>query len=329
MDYPYSTFAASRGYTYSYIHLTPRDSSKPYLLFLHGFPGSSYDWRHQVPYLAQRGYGIIVPDLLGYGRSSKPLDMNAYRAKGMSEDLVELLASEGITQVICVAHDWGSFLASRMANYVPDLFRKIAFLDVGYSAPGQGLTTQVMGSVNASMEKAMGYALFGYFLFFDEEDAAALMDAHVDSVQSLMHSSDNELAKQHMGATGGMRQWLNEGRVAEREEWLEPEAIQHDRWLFGRENGGYATAINWYRAQLRGFNAEDDGAISEASTILKPPVLLVTTDNFISAAADMAGQMKASAPQLEVRKLAAGHWVMLQRKAEVNAILAEFVADIR
>lgn len=65
-------------------------------------------------------------------------------------------------------------------------------------------------------------------------------------------------------------------------------------------------------------------AVPEANTILRKPVLYIGTDNFITAASDTANQMKAFVPDLKVRKLDAGHWVMLQKKAEVNGILGEF-----
>ena len=111
----HSTFTTSRSFTYSYIHIRPTtdsqsQTSKPYLLFLHGFPSSSYDWRHQIPYFQQKGYGIIAPDLLGYGGSSKPLDVKAYMGKDMAKDVYELLKSEGIEEnVFGVAHDWYVF----------------------------------------------------------------------------------------------------------------------------------------------------------------------------------------------------------------------------
>jgi len=52
-------------------------------------------------------------------------------------------------------------------------------VDVGYSAPGWSLTEQNIRYVNAMVQQAMGYSVFGYFLFFNEEDAAKLMDDHV------------------------------------------------------------------------------------------------------------------------------------------------------
>lgn len=82
-SYSYSRFTTSRSLTYSYIHIAPSpEGPGEYNLFLHGFPSSSYDWRHQISFFQQEGYGIIVPDLLGYGGTSKPLETSLYNGKG-------------------------------------------------------------------------------------------------------------------------------------------------------------------------------------------------------------------------------------------------------
>jgi hypothetical protein len=72
-----------------------------------------------------------------------------------------------------------------MANYYPELFLKLAFLDVGYMAPGKGLTAETVRHVNQVVKDAAGFEVFGYFLFFGEEGAAELMDEHVRSVPSI------------------------------------------------------------------------------------------------------------------------------------------------
>lgn len=74
------------------MHVKPK-AEKPYILFLHGFPDSSFSWRHQIGYFSNRGYGLIVPDLLGYGGTSKPEEVEAYRLKKMSEEVVGILSS--------------------------------------------------------------------------------------------------------------------------------------------------------------------------------------------------------------------------------------------
>ncbi|KUJ06284.1 alpha/beta-hydrolase [Mollisia scopiformis] len=325
--FPYTKYTSSRDLTYSYIHIKPSQGNRTYILFLHGFPSSSRDWRHQIDYFQQRGYGIIVPDLLGYGGTSKPLDTTKYNMKGMASDVHEILEHENIEQVVGIGHDWGSFLLSRLMNYCPILFSKLVFLDVGYSAPGTGLTEQTVKYVNSMVQEHMGYSVFGYFLFFKEDHAAQLMNAHVDSMQSLMHSRDAELGKKYMGAEGGTRNWLEAGKVADPPSYRTKEDIEYDRVFFSAENGGYGPCLNWYISQLNDINREDDKGILEKNHTLQQPTLLVSSNNFITAAADMASQMRPLAPKMKEESLDAGHWLMLEKPNEVNVMIEKFLEE--
>jgi soluble epoxide hydrolase / lipid-phosphate phosphatase len=82
--------------------------------------------------------------------------------------------------------DRGSFLLSRLANFYPASLSKFVFLDIGYSPPGQGLTKQNVELINGMVQQHLAYSVFGYFLFFDEEGAAELIDKNV-SFPSLSH----------------------------------------------------------------------------------------------------------------------------------------------
>ncbi|MCJ1421554.1 hypothetical protein MMC32_007918 [Xylographa parallela] len=90
-------------YAYAY---AAASASKSTFLLLHGFPSSSYDWRHQVHALAAKGFGILAPDLLGYGGTDSPVDVEAYSLQRMGDHIAEILAKEGIQKVIGVGHDW-------------------------------------------------------------------------------------------------------------------------------------------------------------------------------------------------------------------------------
>ena len=79
----------------------------------------------------------------------------------------------------------GSFLLSRLANYHPERFSAYAFIDHGYSAPGHSLTAEAIQHINSSVQAKLGFSIFGYFLFFNEEDAPKLLDEHVNSFQTL------------------------------------------------------------------------------------------------------------------------------------------------
>ena len=100
------TFRLTDGITYAYVYSAA--SSKPTtFLLLHGFPSSSYDWPHQIHDLVAAGYGVLAPDLLGYGDTDKPMELEAYRMKRMCGHVMEILEHEGLQEnVIGVAHDW-------------------------------------------------------------------------------------------------------------------------------------------------------------------------------------------------------------------------------
>lgn len=101
----YKDATTSRGLKYHYYYVAA-SGPQPTLLFLHGFPSTSYDWRHQVAFFQPRGYGILVPDLLGYGGTDKPDAPEEYAISRIVRDLVDVLDAEGIEKVVSIGHDW-------------------------------------------------------------------------------------------------------------------------------------------------------------------------------------------------------------------------------
>ncbi|TVY54943.1 Bifunctional epoxide hydrolase 2 [Lachnellula cervina] len=263
----------------------------------------------------------------GYGKSSKPLDEQAYTGKGMSDDVKEILDHEKLGKVIGVAHDWGSFLLSRMANFHPGSFSKYVFVDVGYSLPGQGLTRKNVEFIDAMVQQHMGFSVFGYFLFFDEKDAAEIMDKKIDSVESLFHAEDDELTKKYMGAPGGTRNWFEAGMTAPKPAYLTAEDQADFRKEFAPSKGGFGPAINWYRAQLHDINAADEKEIPQENYKLQQPTLLLNGNNIITATADFPKHMKPNAPTLEVKNFDAGHWIQLEKPDETNETLRAFFEE--
>lgn len=103
------TLAVSGGLHYNTCYKKPAHPEKPHILFVHGFPSSSYDWRHQVEYFSDQGYGIIAPDLLGYGNTSKPADPHEYTAEAIGDGIVEVVkqvTKDDDIKVLGVGHDW-------------------------------------------------------------------------------------------------------------------------------------------------------------------------------------------------------------------------------
>src|SRR5688572_13378520 len=83
------------------------NGESPLVLLVHGFPESWYSWRNQIGALADAGYHVVALDVRGYGRSSVPSAIEAYRMTQMVADNVALVAALGKSTATIVGHDWG------------------------------------------------------------------------------------------------------------------------------------------------------------------------------------------------------------------------------
>jgi pimeloyl-ACP methyl ester carboxylesterase len=111
-------------------------------LCLHGFPESSYSWRHQMPLLAQMGLRVWAPDLRGYGGSSRPRGVNAYALENLEEDVAALIEASGAKDVVLVGHDWGALIAWYYAMFGRLPISRLIIMNVPHPALAQkGLRT--------------------------------------------------------------------------------------------------------------------------------------------------------------------------------------------
>lgn len=170
------TLTLSTTHKYNYVFIPPTTSSKPTILFLHGFPSSSYDWRHQISFFTATGYGVVVPDLLGYGGTSKPASADEYKAKRMAAEIIEILNHEKLNHIHAVSHDMGSILLSRLVNYYPSRFLSATFLAVPYSRPGENFDLEAVNRITKSI---FGKEKFGYLSFFVSDYAGDMLDQYV------------------------------------------------------------------------------------------------------------------------------------------------------
>ncbi|KAG6829036.1 hypothetical protein H0H87_012823 [Tephrocybe sp. NHM501043] len=198
----YKTVTTRRSFKYNY-YLSAPASGKPFLLFLHGFPSTSYDWRYQVDFFKKEGYGLVVPDMLGYGGTDKPIDPAEYQGGLMARDIIDILDAENIEKAIAIGHDWGCAVVSRLVNYFSDRFTGFAFLAVGYIPPSDDKFEDKF----AQSAKIAGYELFGYWRFFAAEGTPELIEK-------------NELVKQ--------KQELLKGGLAGPVNWYKVQVLNLD-----------------------------------------------------------------------------------------------------
>ena len=102
----------------------------PPVILLHGFPEFWYGWRYQIPYLAQEGYRVWVPDQRGYNLSEKPRPVAAYNLDVLAADVIALIRVTGHDSVFLVGHDWGAAVAWWVAIKYPELLNRLVILNV-------------------------------------------------------------------------------------------------------------------------------------------------------------------------------------------------------
>ena len=102
------------------------------VLLLHGYPQTHVMWHKIAPRLAQ-DFGVVAPDLRGYGDSSKPPDGEnhlGYSKRATAHDQVEVMERLGFTHFAVVGHDRGARVAHRLTRDHPDRVTKLAVLDI-------------------------------------------------------------------------------------------------------------------------------------------------------------------------------------------------------
>jgi pimeloyl-ACP methyl ester carboxylesterase len=115
------------------VELAVRDEGdgQPVLL-LHGFPDTSYVWRHQIEALTAAGMRCIAPDLRGRGASERPEGVEAYAIRHSVADAVAILDGLNIDKAHVVAHDFGAGVAWALASLHPARVDRFVAMSVGH-----------------------------------------------------------------------------------------------------------------------------------------------------------------------------------------------------
>jgi haloalkane dehalogenase len=110
------------------------------VLLLHGEPTWSFLWRKLIRPLLDAGYRTIAPDLAGFGRSDKPVEIGWYSYDRHVDTVAELLEELDLRDATVVVHDWGGPIGLRLAAEHPQRISRIVALDTGLFTGHQPMT---------------------------------------------------------------------------------------------------------------------------------------------------------------------------------------------
>ncbi|MHB9753759.1 alpha/beta fold hydrolase [Streptomyces sp. BYX5S] len=304
-------------------HLVEQGSG-PLVLLLHGFPESWYSWRHQLPVLAAAGYRAVAIDVRGYGRSSRPDDVAAYRMLELVEDNVAVVRALGAESAVVIGHDWGANIAATSALVRPDVFRAVGLLSVPYAPRGGPRPSEVFAGMAGGEEE--------FYVSYFQEPGRAEAEIEPDvrgwlrGFYAAMSAGTMPGAGEpdpHFRARDGL---LRDRFPGGRPGWLSESEL--DVYAGEFERTGMWGALARYRNMDRDW---EDLERYDGAAITQPSL-------FVGGGADASTVWLAEAiaaypvtlPGLWGSHVleGAGHWLQQERPVEVNRLLVEWLREL-
>jgi pimeloyl-ACP methyl ester carboxylesterase len=309
---------------------TAGQQGRPVLMFLHGFPEGAFVWDALLEHFAQPdngGYFCIAPNLRGFGESSSPAEVDAYRPKHLMQDIAALIAAvcgeerEGSStqqgprvrelhavsdrggQLEClVAHDWGGAIAWNLAAAMPQLMKKLAIIN----SPHPGTFLRELQNSPAQQ------AASAYMNFLIRPDAEALL-------------VENDFRRLWQFLTNG-----GESQPA----WLTDSVREQYREIW---RAGLTGGCNLYRASpLRpprpGPPHNDPAAAAvtlapERLRVLLPTLVVWALDDVALPPALIDG-LENYVPDMRLQKVpGASHWIVHEQPERVIVCLQDFLQE--
>jgi pimeloyl-ACP methyl ester carboxylesterase len=296
----------------------------PLVLLVHGFPESWYSWHHQLPVLAAAGYRTVAIDVRGYGRSSKPGDVDAYRMPALVEDAAAVVHALGEESAVIVGHDWGSVIAANSALVRPDVFRAVGMLSVPYAPRGGPRPSEIFAGMGGDEEFYISY-------FQEPGRAEAEIEPDVRGWLAGLYaalSADTMPAPDapdpHFVSPGGrMRDRFPADRLPG---WLTESDL--DVYSGEFERTGFSAALNRYRNMDRDW---EDLAPYDGAPITQPSLFAGGgLDASTTWLADAIEAFPSTLPGLVSSHVldGCGHWIQQERPAEINRLLTDWLSTL-
>ncbi|KAI2471265.1 alpha/beta-hydrolase [Annulohypoxylon bovei var. microspora] len=319
VQYPFNSShsAVVKDNTWRYFRARPSNEPKGTVLLLHGFPDLPYGWKYQVPLFTSLGYQVIVPEMLGYGRTSSPAEFDAFSFKNLSDELAELL--DQIVpgeQVILGGHDWGGGLVWPFATYYPELFKAVFSVTFPYIPP---VTEYVDLADQIAANKSLN---FKYQLQFRDPSFDRKFQTEAEIRQLL-------LALYGGTPPEGEEAWSPKGVDLDVLPYVRQPSLLNDTELdqYASELHiqGFRGPLNWYRTAK--INFEDELPIAQAggNKFTMPSLFIQALQDPVLIPSLSVGMDKYF-DKLTRAEVNTSHWAMIQGPNDVNKAIQSWVA---
>ncbi|KAH0603489.1 uncharacterized protein H6S33_007811 [Morchella sextelata] len=311
-------FATLNGRNYHYVQGLPQGTPKGTIVCIHGFPDFWYGWKNIIPYLLQKGFRVVVPDMIGYGKTDMPRvppsSISAYSWKSTASDMYALTEHLKLSNVILLGHDWGAFVSYRIHLYHPQRFTHIITV-CGFFLPIMpvffpldvmvqkypSLTYQIAFSdpqTDKDLENEDNRRKFIKFLYRNSKDAKPVGKLQVEKDLISGIGEDNTLS----------------ALFTEKDLEVYMDAFSR----------GFHGPLNWYK--IREVNHEDEQKLEV--TRIECPTLIIRAMKDMAIRPEMMDGQDKLITDLTVRDVEASHWALLEAPEELYKHIDEWLSNV-
>ena len=259
-------------------------------LLLHGFPEHAISWHHQIAPLVELGYRVWAPNQRGYGATTRPKRVDAYRLSRLIDDVAALIDASGARRVVLVGHDWGAAVAWCFAMRAPRPIDRLVVLNVPHPAV-------FLDVIRHSWRQK----LRSWYLLAFQIPGLAERVIGMDDGRAILRM----LEKSACDATCFSQD--------ERDAYVRQ----------AREPAALVAMLNWYRAAARGGIAEQ---IALGFPTIDVPTLVVWGEEDVALGKETTYGTERFASDVRIVYLpGVSHWVAQEAPDRVNALLAGFL----
>ncbi|MCF0050893.1 alpha/beta hydrolase [Dyadobacter sp. LJ53] len=172
-DYPFSVAylefeSQGEKLRMAYMDVKPTRANGKSIMLLHGKNFNGAYWEQTTKALTDKGYRVIIPDQIGFGKSSKPAHFQ-YSFHELAANTKRVLDELKITKIIVLGHSMGGMVATRFAVMYPEMVEKfilenpIGLEDYKLKVPYQSVDKWYQSELKSDVKSIKNYQLTSYY----------------------------------------------------------------------------------------------------------------------------------------------------------------------
>ncbi|MYZ41670.1 alpha/beta fold hydrolase [Schauerella aestuarii] len=302
----------------------------PLVLLCHGFPETSYAWRHQLTALAEAGNHAVAPDMRGYGSTESPGDPSLYTLDQHVGDLIGIMDALKVNTAVVVGSDWGGTIAWHAALTRPDRFSAVAVLGTPMMDRAPALPTSLFPQTDDALFYTLYFQTPGVAeLEFESDVACTLRKIYWAASGDAGPRLEGDGTPNPFGMVSRTAGLLGPLPDPDRcPAWLTETDLE--RFVQAFSHSGFKGGLNYYRALDANWLLQ---RATKGQSITVPALFLIgerDTGLRIPGMQDIIHAMPTLVPQLRppIVLPECGHWAAQEQPEAVNAALIAFIGSL-